>query len=113
MKLVKAFFGNRWGLTLVAVNFLMAAWGVVEKRGDYQSFHYYYEPLPIKIIALVNLPAITLAEVVNAVFFSPVGDTFSMIWYSRFTMFLVAVFSSLQWLAIGFFLKKGLGEKLK
>ena len=113
MKQAQDFFTDRLGWLLVGVNVVLVAWGIIAKGGDFQSFHFTYEPLAVQIVALINLPAITLAESFNALLFAPVPSGSTMLHFSHSQMLFVALFTTLQWLAAGFVVQKIIGDKLK
>ena len=101
---LKTFFTNRIALTAVLANLVLAIWGLSEKGWNYSNFHFYNEPLPVKILAIINLPVIFLVEIVwRSLFPLPVSQFDSVI-IDTFEMFLIVIFSIFQWLLIGYFL---------
>jgi hypothetical protein len=101
---LKVFFTNRIGAVFVFTNLILAVWGLSEKGWDYESFHFYYEPLAIKIITILNLPAIFIAELIYEWLYSPPKFGSTMVRIYDFEMFLTVVFSIFQWLLFGYFL---------
>ena len=110
---IKSFFTNPIGWILVFTNLLLAIWGIIEKGGDYSSFHFTYEPLSIKILSIVNIPIIVIAESISEMVYPPVGPQFSMVFINNFEMLLIVVFSIFQWLFIGYLYKFIFKDKLK
>ena len=101
------FFTNKVGILLVLVNFISALLGLYMKGIAYYSFHFHYEPLPIKILTLLNLPAILFAELL---FSTNESDKFgvSVNEYEFITIVMCSIF---QWLLIGYILYKIFPEK--
>lgn len=98
------FFTNRIGFILVFTNFVLVICGLAGKGWNYNSFHYYYEPLPIKIFTIINLPAIALAGEINNLLYSPPEKNWSFVIISNSELLLLVVFSISQWLLIGYLL---------
>ena len=87
---------------MVLLNFLLTILGLVFKEFDYSYFHFTYEPIAIKILSLINLPAIILGGLVG-MFFDSSNDsqpTFVIITDAEFLS--IVIFSILQWLIIGY-----------
>jgi hypothetical protein len=101
---LKIFFTNRTGLILVFTNFVLVIWGLAEKGWNYNIFHYYYEPIPIKIFTVINAIAIALAGEVNNLLYPPPETGWSFVIISNFELMLLVVFSISQWLLIGYLL---------
>lgn len=99
---LKKFFTNPIGLAAVLINFLLAIWGLFEKGWNYSNFHLFHEPLPIQILTLTNYFAISLAEMISKAFFQPEHSDFGYAIISEFEMFLIVIFTILQWLIIGY-----------
>ena len=110
---IKNLFTNRIGLALVFTNLFLALWGIIEKGGDYRSFHFVYEPISIKILTLTNLQIIVLAESISKTMFSSSGSHFGLVEINNFEMLLIVVFSILQWLLFGYFCNFIFTKKLK
>ena len=98
---LKAFFINPNGLVLVLANFLLAVLGVRDKGWSFSSFHFYYEPIEVKILIFINFPAVLLASFVYELFFTRPKLGLSSAAIYDFEMFLIVLFSSFQWLLIG------------
>lgn len=101
---IKILFTNRIGFVLIFANFVLAFWGLAQKGWNYNTFHFYYEPLPTKIFTIVNLPAIAFAELINNLLYSPPKAGTSLIEISNGELLLSIVFSIFQWLLIGYLL---------
>ncbi len=110
---IKNFFTSRIGLALVFANLFFALWGIIEKGGDYSIFHFYYEPIPIKILTITNLPAIVLAESISRTFFPLPASHFTFVEIDNFEMLLIVVFSIFQWLLLGYLCNLISPKKLK
>ena len=67
---LKVFFTNRNGLVLVFANCLLAILGVRNKGWNFSGSHLFYEPLEIKILAIINFPAILIAQFVYELFYT-------------------------------------------
>ena len=100
LNFIKDFFTNKPGICLVLANFLVAIWGLIEKEGNFRHFHFYYEPLSTKILALINTPAIMFAETVDRLFFTYQYHLSAVI-ISNFEFALIVIFSCVQWLLVG------------
>lgn len=94
---------NRIGLALVFANIILIIWGLSEKEWSYNSFHFYYEPIAIKIITLINFPAM-LFEALIYNWFLPPQQNFSTVFISDSEMILIVLLSIFQWLLIGYLL---------
>jgi hypothetical protein len=110
---IKNFFTNRISLSAVLANFVLAIWGLSEKDWSYNSFHFIYEPIPIKILTIINIPAIAIGEsLANQLFPSP-SQPFGYVETNNSEMLFIVIFSILQWLLFGFVCKLIFQEKLK
>ena len=110
---IKNFFTNRIGVGLVFVNLFLALWGIIEKGGVYSSFHFYYEPIQIKILAIANLPIIALAESISRMFYPLPDSNSKFVKIDDFEMSLIVMFSILQWLLFGYLCNLIFPKKLK
>jgi hypothetical protein len=110
---IKNLFTNRIGLAMVFVNLFLALLGIIEKGGDYSSFHFIYEPIPIKILTIINLPIIFLAESIGKTIFPSSGSQFGSVETDNFEMLLIVIFSIFQWLLFGYFCNLIFPKKLK
>ena len=110
---IKILFTNWIGLSSVFVNFVLAVWGVFEKGGYYNIFHWYYEPIQIKILFCLNLPSILIAEFFNEVIFAPAAQNRTSVSVSNSEMLLIVIFSIFQWLVFGYICKLIFREKLR
>ena len=110
---IKSFFTNRIGLTLVFVNLFLALWGILEKGGSYSHFHFFYEPIQIKLLTIINLPVIILSESISRMLFPLPASNFSYVIISDFDMLLTVIFSILQWLMVGYLCNLIFPKKLK
>ena len=108
---IKIFFTNRISLSAVFLNFILAIWGLSEKGWSYDSFHFIYEPVAIKILTIINIPAIAIGELLaNQLFPSP----FQQVGYvENSEMIFIVIFSIFQWLLFGYIWKSIFPEKLK
>lgn len=100
LKKLVNFLINSNGLFLVLSNFLLAIIGIRNKEWGFSFFHFYYEPIETKILAIINLPAIMSAQFVYGLFFTRSYSGSSITVYD-FEMVLIVFFSILQWLLIG------------
>lgn len=110
---LKIFFTNRIGLISVFVNLFLAIWGLREKGWNYSGFHFTYEPLPIQILTIINLPAIAIGESIGKSLFPPSGSQFGFVETTGYEMILIVIFSIFQWLLFGYICKIVFQEKLK
>ncbi len=101
---LKGFFANRNGLVLVFANFLLAILGIRDKGWNFSGFHWFYEPLEIKILTLINIPAIFIAQFFYELFFTRPQLSSSLITIYNVEMMLIVLFSNLQWLLVGSFI---------
>jgi len=105
MKLVEEhimnFFFNRVGLILVIINLLLVLCGWLLKGENFNTFHFYYEALPIKIFCLLNLPAIFLGDLIMGAFFPAAQQSSDMFEFATPELVIIGVLSILQWLVIG------------
>jgi uncharacterized protein with PQ loop repeat len=113
LRQIKNFFTNRIGLALVFVNLFLALWGIFEKGGNYSHYHYYYEPIPIKILTWINLPIIIVAESISRTLFPLPASPWSFVRISNFDMSLIVIFSIFQWLFFGYLCNLIFPKKLK
>jgi len=102
LRQIKFFFTNRLGLALVFFNLFLAIWGIFEKGENYDIFHFYYEPIPIKIITIINLPALFAAGILTELVLSPPKSGWSFVTIGNFEMLHIVIFSIFQWLSIGY-----------
>lgn len=102
LRQIKIFFTNRLGLALVFFNLFLALWGISEKGEDYDKFHFYYEPIPIKILAIINLPALIASDFLTKLVLSPPKSQSSLYIIGNFEMLHIVIFSIFQWLLIGY-----------
>ena len=100
MSFLRTFFTNRFGLVGVAANMALLIVGLFEKGFGDRTFHFYYEPLSIKIFVFLNIPAIFASDLLTVALY-PTKATSSMIVISNFEFFTTVVFSILQWLLFG------------
>ncbi len=111
-KRLKNIVADRTGMVLVFANLFLAVWGVAEK-GGYGRFHFIWEPWQIKILTVINLPAITAAGLLESLVASPRGEPNGTVEITGLSLFFTVVFSTLQWLLTGFFCTSIFREKLK
>lgn len=110
----KHFLTNRTGLSCVFANLFLIVWGVFFIGDDFHTFHLTYEPLPIKIVILLNIPAMIAAGIIEALFFpSPQRMQSTLIEISNLTIVLNSICSIFQWLTIGYFCELVFRKKLK
>lgn len=110
----KLFLTNRIGLSCVFVNLFLIVWGVFFIGDDLHTFHFTYEPLPIKLVVMLNIPAIIAAGTIEALFFpSPPRAQSTLIEISNLTIILNSMCSIFQWLTIGYFCELIFRKKLK
>jgi hypothetical protein len=108
---INIFFTNQISLSAVFANFVLAIWGLFEKGWNYDSFHFIYEPAPIKILAIINIPAIAIGEsLANQLFPSPNQQ---VVYVENSEMLFIVIFSIFQWLLFGYICKLSFREKLK
>ncbi len=98
---LKVFFTNRIGLALVSINLLLLVWGMYEKGGHYNYFHWYYEPTPLKLFAYLNWWIVMLVGELERNFF-PATESDSSFIMSDFYMLHVLIICILTWLVIGY-----------
>jgi len=98
---VMNFFFNRLGLIFVTVNLILVFFGWLLKGGNFNTFHFYYEPLPIKIFVLLNLPAIFLSDLIVGTFFPVTQRASDMLEVATPELVIIGIVSILQWLVIG------------
>ncbi|MDQ3800581.1 MAG: hypothetical protein M3384_14120 [Acidobacteriota bacterium] len=111
---IKIFFTNCVGLICVSANLFLVVAGVLLTGDDIHSFHFYYEPLPVKIAVIINLPAILAADLTESLLFPPTPRAqSSLITVSNLNIFLTSVWSILQWLLFGYVCKLIFPKKLK
>lgn len=110
---MKTLFLNRFGLTGLAANTFLLLWGVFDRGFGDRSFHFYYDPLPIKILTVVNLPALAAADSLNAAVFPATALASSMLTISNFHFAAFLFFCVCQWVLIGGLLQFITARKLK
>ncbi len=110
---IKIFFTNRIGLALVFINLFLAFWGIIERGGGYSNFHFYYEPIPIKILSIINLLVIALAESISRTLFPVPPSQWSYVKIDDFEMLLIVILSIFQWLSFGYICNLIFPKKLK
>ena len=96
------FFTNLFGLIAVFANLVLVILGLAEKEWNYDIFHYYYEPTPIKIIFTMNLPVISFVESISKTLFPVPPSPWSYVKTSSFEMMFIVILSIFQWLLIGY-----------
>ena len=102
---LKVFFTNRIGLILVFSNLILAIVGFRIKEWNFSSFHFYYEPFEIKLLSIINLPAICFGQFFYGLMFSRSPNPWSMIFLSNMETSFIVIFSIFQWLLIGYLLE--------
>lgn len=110
---LKIFFTNRIGLFSVFANLFLAIWGLNEKGWNYSGFHFTYEPLPIKILTTINLPAVAIGESIGETLFPSSSLQFGFVENTGYEMILIVIFSIFQWLLFGYICKIIFQEKMK
>lgn len=100
------FFTNKVGILLVLINFILALLGSFLKGFTYNSFHFHYEPLPIKILILLNLPAIFIESFIYQIFFKPIDTQKFGVVISGCEFITIVICSIFQWLLIGYIFYK-------
>lgn len=100
---LRIFFTNKLGLILVFANLILVIWGLSEKGCDYNYFHFYHEPISIKIVTVINFPALLLGELIYSWFFPPESGS-TLIFVSNSKILLISIFSIFQWLLMGYLL---------
>lgn len=101
---LKIFFTNRLGLLFVFTNVFLVIWGLAEKEWNYSGFHFYYEPIAIKFLTIINLPALFFGGAVYSLFYTRPAMGSSLIEIKDTEMLLIILSSIFQWLSIGYFL---------
>jgi hypothetical protein len=111
---LKGLFKTRLGWMLVAANLLLAVWGASEKGWDLNGFHATYEPIAILISFVLNIPAMIIADLIDAALYTREAKTHaSMIHIENSFILLTALCSVFQWLVIGYILESVIRKKLK
>lgn len=100
------FFTNKVGILLVLINFVLALSGLFLKEFAYKSFHFIYEPLPIKILIFLNFPAMVAAGLISAVFFPSNNRPSSVVNIGGYEFITIVICSIFQWLLIGYIFNK-------
>lgn len=101
---LKIFFTNRIGLLAVLTNFLLAILGLFQKDWSYDSFHFTYEPVSIKVLAISNLLVINLAESISRSLLPFPNSNIGNVRINAIEMLLIVIFSIFQWLFFGYLL---------
>ncbi|MEP6786860.1 MAG: hypothetical protein ABJB40_00410 [Acidobacteriota bacterium] len=109
--IIKAIFLNKIGWVGIAFNSLLVIIGAIQKGDNFRWFHFYYEPVSIKLFFLLNIPPFVMAEWVDGAFRRQplVNEELFVIPYD--VLFLVGIFSVVQWLVVGYVLKSIFGKK--
>ena len=100
------FFINKISILLVLINFILAFSGLFFKEFRYDRFHFHYEPLPIKILILPNLPAMFAASLISEIFFPSNKSQSSTVTISEYEFITIVICSIFQWLLIGYIFHK-------
>jgi hypothetical protein len=99
---IKSFFINRIGLALVFFNLFLIVLGIYEKGSTFIYFHFYYEPLPIKLFVILNWWIFVLVDELERELFPPEVSHWSYVKMSDFFMLNVVILCILTWLIIGY-----------
>lgn len=98
---LKIFFTNRIGLALVSFNLFLIIWGMYEKGENYNSFHLFYEPAPLKLFVYINWWIVILVGELERNYFPSIKSDSAFI-LSDFYMLHVVIICVLTWLLIGY-----------
>lgn len=88
-------------------NLALVIYALSEIGWKYPDCYEAYQAPVVKLVAVLNLPAWTLAEITANLIFSPLKDYFSMQFATVFGMVYVTFFVILQWLLIGYLINLG------
>lgn len=114
LRQIKIFFTNRVGLICVFANLFLVVAGVWLTGDNIHSFHFTYEPLPVKIAVIINFPAIVAAELTEKFLFpSAPREGKGLIEVSNLSVLLASVWSIFQWLLFGYVCELIFPKKLK
>ena len=83
----------------VTIHWLFVLLAVYDRGGLYYSFHFYYEPISFKLISVLNLPTIMVADFVIR------GHPFIDADNPARSIVLLALSITFQWTMIGSFIK--------
>ena len=99
------FFLNKISWLLIAFNSILIVLAGTDKGWDFQSFHFYYEPLSYKLFSLLNLPAFICAGLFTTITQGPTPQRSSTVYLTNYELVASASFSIVQWLIIGYLIQ--------
>lgn len=100
IKIIKEILTSKTGYFLLAVHWFLCALAIYQRGGLSGSFHFWYEPILLKFLIIVNLFWLILSE---SLFTKELSKVFLFTFFS----------AGFQWFLIGYFIDKIKSNKLK
>jgi len=95
---LRAFFSNRYGLTFLVGHWVLFGIGVYLRGGPLRLFaHFRYEPLLLKVLTVLDLPAIFIGDLISGTALQGLSDSQALIYTTLI---------SIQWILIGYIVKQ-------
>lgn len=108
---IKSLINSRTAQILVLSNLFLLFYALIDRGNLITPFHFHYESILIKILAIINLPALFSAGIIVTILFTMLSIANDL--PSQYIQYLIAVLcASGQWALIGYWVEAILKRRL-